>query len=415
MSGKLLHPKKVCTLSGELRFLKLIITFMILFAAANYVSFWRLLGIPGIPPLLLLFYRILDLITIIAFLYFCGSRVRISGADYLLMIFALYPFFIGFQREQFSLTFGNDIAIYFMFVAKIFMIRTAIERICAAQDISKVFQPLVRKLVLWCIVIAIMLIGSLLLLTFSGFSFYYQSPAELTFAAALVLSKGNILMFIFIVFLALLAGKRMIIIGLLSMGLVAILANSRVRYASFRFLLLITFFSPIIYYLLNFMIGVELDFLDKITGTYRSVERALNRTDIFLEFLMFVDPIRFAEYVSLKPHLTGWNLWVGNGYGFRYELDPEFLNRFGYTLDATVTNAHFTPLAIVSKFGLVGLVLCLMIMFKVLFQKNTNSSYLIYASKLAFVAMLVQSIFAFGFFINYFTAFYVAILTARKP
>ena len=415
MSSKLEYQERLFAISGELRFLKLIVSFMILFAAANYISFWRLLGVPGIPPLLLLFYRVLDLLTILAFLYFCGSRVRISAADYLLMIFATYPFFIGFLRGQFSLTFGNDIAIYFMFITKIFMMRTAIERIHAVQDISEAFQPLMRKLVLWCIVIAIMLIGSLLLLRLSGFSFYYQSPAELTFAAALVLSKGNIFMFIFIVFLSLLAGKRMVLVGLLCMGLIALLANSRVRYASFRFLLLISFFAPFLYYLSNLMIGVELDFLDKITGTFRLVERALNRTDRFMDVLMFVDPLRFAEYVSLKPHLTGLNLWFGNGYGFRYELDPEFLKRFGYTLDTTVTNAHFTPLAIVAKFGLVGLILCLMIMCKVLFQKDTNSSYLIIASKLAFVAIIVQSMFAFSFFVNYFTAFYIAIVTARKP
>ena len=140
----------------------------------------------------------------------------------------------------------------------------------------------------------------------------------------------------------------------------------------------------------------------------------MEQSDNFLETLIYTDPARYSEYVSLLPHLTDWSFWFGNRYGFRYDLDSDFLHEFDIAQHSDVRNAHFTPLPITAKFGLFGLIIWIILIARFFTAKINRNSFVEYACRLAFISMVVQSLFAFGFFINIYTPFYLAMLTVRS-
>lgn len=411
MSEQSYPSVNLASIRGELRVLKISVSLMVAFAALNYLSLFRLVGVSGLPELQLFLSRVMDMIIIVAFLAFCGARVKLRSIDLVLIIFTSYPLLIGLARENFSITFIHDFAIYFSFISKVIIFRTILSRISRNVDLDAIFQKSARKIVFWLGLIAIFSIFTATIMLGRGTNFYYQAPAELTFAAALLLAQGKIFGYLFFFALAMVAGKRMIMVGLLVMALIAALNHAKFRSSLIRFAASFVLLGPLVFIIGGSMLGAELVFVDKILGTFRQVSRALENSDSFLEMLMLLDPGRFVEYVSLQPHLTGWSLWFGNGYGFRYDLNSAFLLEFGYAAEADVTNAHFTPLAIAAKFGLLGVLIWLVLIVTVIKSRFDRRSYVQYACRLAFLSMVVQSFFAYGFFINFFTPFYIAIAT----
>jgi hypothetical protein len=408
ISAQTVKSTDLSSIRGELRVLKISVFLMILFASLNLVALLRLLGTPGLPPLLLLLYRLMDAIIVISFLMYCRQRVKVQGTDLLMIIFATYPFLIGIAKGNLSITFANDTVIYYLFIAKIVIFRTILLRIQAVTDLDVVFKKLAARLIFWCALFGLVSLSLALLLLGTSSGRYYQAPAEITFAAALALAQGNAITYLVFLMIALAAGKRMVMIGLITIGLFGIFTHARTRRAAARTLFVTAVLSFIA--VASSLLNSDLVFLDKIMGTARLVERAVEQSDSLLEIIMYTDPLRFAEYVSLAPYLTDWSLWLGNGYGFRYGLDYDFAREFGLVTNTDVTNAHFTPLAIVAKFGSVGLIIWVVFVLRLLVSPAVGRSVLATACWLAFISIIVQSMFAFSFFINIFTPFYVAVL-----
>ncbi|WP_407496734.1 hypothetical protein [Pseudooceanicola sp. MF1-13] len=408
MSDQAAQSSDLSPIRGELKVLKISIFFMIVFAGLNLLALLRLLGVPGLQPLLLLLYRAMDAVIVISFLRYCGSWVKVRSIDLLLLIFATYPFLIGIARGNLSITFANDTVIFFMFIAKIVIFRTILSRIHAVTDLDSIFRKPARKLVYWCGLFAVISLSAALVLLGTSSGRYYQAPAEVTFAASLVLAQGKIFTYLLFLAIALAAGKRMVMVGLLVIAAFAALAHPRVRRAFLRFSIVGLVLLPVVAIASSTLLSSDLQFVDKILGTFRQIERAMMQSESFLETLMYTDPGRYVEYVSLLPYLTDWALWFGNGYGFRYDLDSNFLYEFGMAGYLEVTNAHFTPLAITAKSGLFGLMIWLILIGQVLTARINRRSFVEYACRLAFISMLAQSLFAFGFFINMFTPFYIA-------
>lgn len=408
-------PKDILSVRGELRVLKIMVTMMILFAALNLLSPLRLLGIlPDLARILLLIYRVIDVIIALSFFIYCGSRAKIRALDLLLLIFVSYPFFIGVYRGNASITFINDLMIFFGFMIKIIVVRTVLVRISSVASIDDIFRPHANRIIFWLGAFAVIALAVIFILLGTQATFYFQAPAEITMAAALVLTQGRIAMYLFFLALALMAGKRMILIGILVMGLIAGFAHARFRSAVLRALIPIVLISPMLVIFGGSFLSADVSFVDRILVTYKQLMSARESSTSFLEMLMFLDPGRYVEYISLQPHLTGWSLWFGNGYGFRYELNANFLHEFGFAVAGDISNAHFTPLAITAKFGLLGLLIWFVTIGAVLTAKIDKSSYLQYACRLAFIAMVVQSVFAFSFFINIYTPFYIAMATLGR-
>lgn len=404
----------VRAIRGELRVLAVAAVTMIIFCALQLLAILRLTGTQGIAPLLLTSYRVLDVMVVLTFLIYCRPLLRMRFEDLLLIVFATYPMLVGLGRGQISFTYFNDIAIYWLFLAKIVIFRTVLRRVDDVAGIDAAFARHARRIVLFSAVFAVLALIAAMTLLRSGVQFLYQAPAEIIFASGYMLAQGHVLAYTGFVILALLAGKRMVMVGVIGMGLLASLANARIRRATFKILPVALVLGPVVFVLLPMIAGIESPVLNRLTLTYDRVLAAYASSNDFLEFLMRIDPARFAEYVSLRPHLSGWQLAFGNGFGFRYELDAAFWSYIGYEDKGDITNAHFTPLAIVAKFGLLGLVLWLMVLWRAFFAPINKASFLQQAGRLALFGAVLESLFAFGFFISVFVPFYIALTTMGR-
>lgn len=376
----------------------------------------RLLGVPGIPPILLVSYRILDLVFICSFFLACGPRLKVRWIDLPPFLMIFYPVLIGFSRGQINITFFNDIAIFLFFFLKVLVVRTLIFRIKKKTDFDGVFRIYAQKIVRQSILVAILLLGIAFAALAAEWSFYYQAPAELTFSAALAVAQKHPSTYLMILVLAVLAGKRGVVFGVLAIGAMGVFNRKKSisrMLASSLMLAAVTIAAAI-------LVSGDGSLADaavvrRWTGTWYAITTAFFYGGNLEQFLMFLDPGRFVEYVSLKPYLEGWALLFGNGFGFRYELDSNFLGEMGQTaIEGSVGNAHFTPLAIVAKFGIFGLALWIIQICGVLLSPRDTSSYFQVACTLGFVSMLFQSMFAFGFFVSFFTPIFIAGMTLAR-
>ncbi len=401
-------------LRNERRVLSTVVLCLILYMAMQAFSMLRLTGVPGIPQFLLLGYRTLDLVMVATFFLYIGGRVKLRVEDLILLIFITYPFLIGISRGNLGLTFFNDTAIFFGFLVKILVLRTLMIRISNLVSLEAFFEKSGLRIIGFSLIFAVAILFMAILLLRSGTAFYYQAPAEITFAVALVLGQGKLLLYFVFLVLALLAGKRMTMIGVMVMGLLAIASYPPARRVTLWLAPLALIMFPAFFFLSDYLSGSNFAFLNKISLTIETLRRALTESSNLSELFLFIDPGRYIEYVSLQPHLTGASLWFGNGFGFRYELDNAFLDEFGFINTGDVSNAHFTPLAIVAKFGLAGLLLWIVFLIRITTYPFDRNSYLQYAARLAFYSVIIQSLFAFGFFINIFTPIYIAIATIRQ-
>lgn len=405
-------------LRGEFFVLRVLIFCIVTYLFLQVASMFRLFGVPGIPPLLLLSYRTLDLIVIGSFLLKCGLKLKVRWVDFPLFLMILYPILFGIGNGNINITFFNDIATFLFFLLKVLIIRTLLLRFMYKTNFDEVFRSYAQKIIKRSIFAAILMLMLAYLALIMGVSFYYQAPAELTFAAALAMAQGYAPTYLMIFALALIGGKRGIIIGILALGVVGILTRKNFAKVLTQFLPLSVIVAIAIVSVM-FLVGdsslSDAVFMRRLTGTWFKIESVVKDARSWGEFLLFLDPGRYVEYISLKPHLQGWALWFGNGFGFRYNLDSIFLHDVGrVSIESSVTNAHFTPLAIVAKFGLLGLFLWFVQILGVLFWRWNSSSFVQAASRLGFVSMLIQSIFAFSFFISFFTPIFFAGATVRR-
>lgn len=403
-------------LRGEFFALRMLVFCSIIYLFLQLLSMFRLFGVPGIPPLLLLAYRTLDLLVIGSFLLTCSTRLRIRWHDLPLLLMIPYPIFIGILQGNMNITFFNDMTVFVFFALKVLVIRTLFLRLTEKTDFDAVLRGYARRIISRSILAAILMLLLALAAWSAGIVFYYQAPAELTFAAALAIAHGYVPLYLAILALAAMGGKRAILIGIIVIGVLGGLTRKNIG----RLLLSILGLGVVALVILGIWGGsgslIDAPFMRRLTGTWIILTSAASETQDWMEFVMFLDPGRYVEYVSLKPHLEGWALWFGNGYGFRYSLDAAFLADFGRLgYEGTVSNAHFTPLAIVAKFGVVGLVLWFTQVLGILFSSRDTRSYFQTACRLGFISMLAQTIFSFTFFISFFTAIFVAGATMRRP
>ncbi|MFG6531420.1 MULTISPECIES: hypothetical protein [unclassified Sulfitobacter] len=403
-------------LRGEFIVLRVLVFCCIIYLFLQVASMFRLFGVPGIPPLLLLGYRTLDLLVIGSFLLYCGTRLRIRWHDLPFLLMIPSPILIGIGQGNLNITFFNDIAIFVFFALKVLVIRTLITRFMEKTDFDEVFLSYARRIISRSILAALLMLMLAFAAWSSGIRFYYQAPAELTLAAALAVARGKMPLYLIILALAAMGGKRGTMIGIMSIGVLGLMRRRNLGQAVLSVLALaIVFFVFVAVFGASSLPG-DAPFVRRLTGTLATITSAANETQDWLELLMFLDPSRFVEYVSLKPYLEGWALWFGNGFGFRYNLDANFLSDFGrLASENTVSNAHFTPLAIVAKFGVVGLALWLVQVLGILFSRRDSQSYFQTACMLGFISMMFHSMFSFSFFISFFTPIFVAGATLRRP
>lgn len=392
-----------------------IVTFcVVIFMLLQVVSVFRLFGTHGIPHVLLLSYRILDVLVILAFFKFCGSYIRISFIDYIFLPFLIYPIFIGIANNNISISYFNDVVTFTLFYIKILIFRTIFIRIRQNGDLDFIFRHYTRNLVRWAILIALVIFLLAMTGVNLGLMQYYQAPAELTFATAITVANGNWITYMFIFILALLGGKRAIMLGILTIGLFSII--SRKHFKKFLVWCSIVIIASLLFTMTLGSVSFEVVAapLNKLISTIETIKLAISQTSNWEEVFIIIDAGRYLEWVSVKPFFEGWTVWIGNGYGFRYYLEHEFMIRLGRVpIDYSVSNSHFTPLGIAIKSGIIGVFLWAVWCVIILFYPRKKNSYIQLVCKLGFISMLVQSLFSFSFFMSFLTPIFVAGATTQ--
>jgi hypothetical protein len=409
--------KRFIARGRDARLLRLAGWLMIVYVMLQLGAVLRLIGVPDVAHVLLFAYRFIDLLLIGAFLFIWRGSIKVRVGDFIALLLVTYPVFISIARDQLNLTFFNDAAIYFSFVLKVVFFRTLIISILDRYELDVFFSKFSR---IFLIVSASVAAVAFLVAQFfvaSGQLLYYQSPAEITLAAAIAIASGNVGGIAFFLIFAALSGKRMLLVGVSAMLIFSLVFSRRLTTKLNR-LLPIFFLSAVLggFLILSTDRLEGLVFLEKLESTYEGAMRAFSNADSLDSFFLQLEPARYIEFVSLRENIDGWGAIFGNGYGFRYELNAALLADSGYEAEGDVTNAHFTPIAVVAKFGILGLFVWMAYFFSALTPlfRGKKERYFSYACGLALLGYLVQSLFAFGLFVNPITSFVLAVATVKR-
>jgi len=388
----------------------------------NGLGLLRLTGIFNITPYSLFLYRLLDLALIITFLLFWRQPVKMRLAELIMIFFVLLPVVTGIFNGHVNITMANDLATYLFFIIKVIIFRTLLISIYMRYHPDTFFATFSRSLIKLSLVIAIIGLTLALYISSKGVAFYFQSASEIKLAASLAIASNNIILSLSFLTIALLSGKRMIFIGILLMFLIAFMRSQRFRNQNTLFIAFALAFVFILGSLSVFPLFSDLSqsaSYVRVDTTIRDIKAAVTyESDSLNEILFVLAPARYAEAVSLWRSLTNIDVLIGAGYGFRYTVDvPLFIANNFVVTGETVSNAHFSPIGIVSKFGIVGFVIWtiyLLTGLKALIA-GPRTSWFRFGCALAFCAIWIESLFAFGFFINLFTPFVLAVCTVALP
>lgn len=402
----------------DVRLMRLGESFLIVHVLLQLASILRLIGIENIPAIALTISRTMDFILVFFFLVLWKKRIELRGIELILLVIAAYPILIGLGRDQINVTFFNDSALYIFFILKIIIYRSLISSIIKRYDLGSYFQSFLAKFIPISTTAAAIAFLAGQFFSATGQLKYYQTPAEITLTAAVALAYNKFFLFLFLALFAATSGKRMIMAGVLTIAAFAAVTSRRAMKIFLRWLPRFVIGGAIGAIIL--MLSGHLDglaFANKISTTYEVASDAFSKATSLDNFFQQIEPARYVEFVSLRDQINGLGVLFGNGYGFRYELEKDLLMEYGFdtSTGSDISNAHFTPIAIVSKFGLLGLIVWSTYFLSILLSgmKNQKQNRFQYACTLALASYLVQSLFAFGFFINLLVPFVLAVISTK--
>jgi len=316
------------------------------------------------------------------------------SATYLvLLVLPLYPTLIGIVSKNSALTLINDFALYLLLLLKIPIFTC----LFSSKDFRAIFIRWINRYLSYSMFMVVIMLFIAYSLKFAGFVFYFQAPLEITFVTAYLAAQGRSFGVFFLLIYAFLSAKRMILIGVCVTIVSALLIRNKYAFISLFKILLIGLALSFILSLFD---------LSQIAGLSK-VDAALNifsgESDGFMESFSRLDPSRYTEIVSLWNSIESSDFIFGQGFGYRYQYDLSLLD---YRLSnyESHSNSHFTPLGVLSKFGIFGSVLwlCLFTTLLIRAYKYRKKDAVAMASFLFLISLIVQSFFAYALFVNVF-------------
>lgn len=214
------------------------------------------------------------------------------------------------------------------------------------------------------------------------------------------------------IILILLSGKRAILIGTL-----IIFIFHKIIFE--KKLLKTLIFSSLLVFSCSWVIKNNFDFLMKqeAFSKYNWTVELVKSEDFELNNAELLDLISGGRMAEIEGSLRGikWYEYLfGRGSGFTYDL---FSNSYGYVKNHS--NAHFTPIGIVTKYGALFYILFMTYIIGTIIHarkgwKKDNNYYLIIS--LMTIGTIVDSCFAYVFFIDNFLPIGLGFLQANpKP
>lgn len=360
--------------------------------------------------------RLFDLAFILIWLGQLSRRMTSSRSAVILIGLCLYPAVLALPQDPHVRTFVNDLILYLGFLAKVEVLRDALRSASAWEEVAH----FVRR---YAVVVTLATTGVVLFVYLANLTAVgvFQVQIDITPAGAYAAAAGHVGWLVALALVSAAAGKRMYLAGVLFLLLVTLMRGGRswARSAVLVVVLLIGVFA------LRDFAGRA----GQLDGVRRSVEtvQSVTQSDVvgLLPLLELVDPIRVAEARSVVSELDERDAWVfGAGYGVRYEIRHPFVDAEvdSGQLDRTHTNSHFTPLGVVLKFGLVGLLGWTLVLsagvLSLAKPRRMTTGTEVFVRRFALLGIVVyglESLLAYVFFTAPFVPLLVAIALRPRP
>jgi hypothetical protein len=199
------------------------------------------------------------------------------------------------------------------------------------------------------------------------------------------------------------SGKRSTLISSLVVLLAYFLKNAKNKIRIVAITLAIIF--PVI-------IGLNRIDLDKFTA-YNKYKWTFEQIPLILENPESIDFLtggRYAEIRSIAESMEYYDYAFGEGVGYTYELKSE---RYG-TLERQ-TNAHFTPISIISKYGILFFAVLIWYIYYPLLRggEYSNKRLRVFFAFLI-LALSIDYLFAYGIFTNRLMPFAIGFFHSKS-
>lgn len=235
-------------------------------------------------------------------------------------------------------------------------------------------------------------IVALQILSYIGYKFYFASTPNITYALTMSMASGSAFYTYFVMLEALLTGKRMIFFGALVIFILGYRQFLNTKKNNLFFILVVI---PLISYIFFYYS----DFLSGVAKLVKTFDWEFITENSVAAIAQQVDRARYGEFVGIIKAMDIQDYILGKGFGFRFFWDGFEEARF---MGRDHSNAHFTPIGILSKFGVLGTLLFLSLFVGTLIRayRQRQRDKLDYMNFLFLMGIYTQSLFAYILFNN---------------
>ncbi len=323
------------------------------------------------------FFTILDIL----FILNNFKKIKFNKLDFLFLLFLFFSIIIGFLDNELSRRFISDFLLPFNFILKLVIVRNGI----GENKFSENFSWFVKKYIVVTFIAGAAGVAMFYLFKTGDFEYLGLTPVIYP-KLILSLINGNSLFVIICFAVAFLSGKRAILIaaiGIVVSYLIFVRRRNKWRFA-----------VPFI------LLGIGAFFIPK-NESLSSSQAASKYTYTLQESkttdLITLDKLtggRFAEVESINRTMEPIDYILGKGIGFTYTF-----TRDGDVIAEEYGNAHFSPMSVVSKYGLFFFIILSIYLMKGVSQVvNKKRDFIFFAFFI--IGCMIEYLFAYGVFID---------------
>lgn len=304
------------------------------------------------------------------------TYIRVNLFTSILLLFAFFNAILGIINNGISVRFFIDVFILFLFILKISLIAILARK----ENIYYLLCHFVKLYVYISAFAAI--IGVILFYTIPSNANAYVGLTPVIIPLlifSLIKSKYFLSFLSFLI--VILSGKRAMVLSSLIVTMKHFITK---RYVSLKISRIFILVLISIFIVISFK-SFTLPAVDKILMTLNSLK------SIDLDIIYNLIGPRFSEIFSISSVMNFYDLPLGKGAGFTYDLIHN-----GEVINYNHANAHFTPIGIISKYGFPIFLMLSLIFFRALIFKSENS--LVMFIKLYLIAFIIESFFSYLIF-----------------
>ncbi|WP_339764495.1 hypothetical protein [uncultured Sulfitobacter sp.] len=360
----------------------------IFFEVLDQLLFLRLLGVPYVAQSMLALRLFVDMLFVTyCFVYGIKTSIFRGTLINMFIVMVVWGAVLGIVYQNNIIEMFKDLLLFALFALKFAIFKSVF---MSGEDLNPLLNRL-RKYCIYTLYVAIFSLCVMLTLRRVGFVFYEQGISNLEWYVSYAIS-GNKMMAAFLgVVIAFLLGKRMVFISCVVIFVLPIIINF-VRLNQRMFLTLMTGIAALTAILQvvtfnqdAFSYAIRLDF-DSIFQEVRGLS-----LDSLTRALMILDYPRYSESLSALTELKGNGIMFGGGFGFNY-LDS-YTNEY-------VSNAHFSPVGMITKVGIVWMIPFYLVFFHGSIVALRSRHPMVRLCGYYLIATLIGSLFTWKFFLS---------------